>query len=68
MLEKSTKSVADQFAGQMIHFKSLPVSWDNGNMRLWNMEWRHWEHGMETLGAHGMETLGTWDGIRDNMY
>lgn len=25
MLEKSTKSVADQFAGQMIHFKSLPV-------------------------------------------
>ena len=26
MLEKSTKEVADQYASQMIHFKSLPVS------------------------------------------
>ena len=75
MLEKSSKSVADQFAGQMIYFKSLPVSrgsetWDGdtGNMgwghwntgwEIGNMGWGHWEH--------GMETLRTWDGDIENM-
>ena len=51
MLEKGAKEVSDQYASQMIHFKSLPVS--SG------------EHGMETGRSMGWRQGGAWDGDRE---